>query len=56
MALSDEYDVHNLLTVGVLEIIADSKKVSKIAKRKLTGEALNNFNLIEEYWHGKNIE
>ena len=53
MGLSKQDEVHNLLTVGVLEIITDSKKATKIAKDRLIDGALEDFNLIEKFWYGK---
>lgn len=53
MGKSDDEQVHNLLTVGVLEIIMDSKKATEIARQHLKGEALEDFNLIDKFWYEK---
>ncbi len=51
MGSSMDKDVHNLLTVGVLEILTDDKKTSNIAKKKLVNGALDDFILIEKFWY-----
>jgi hypothetical protein len=53
MGESDDDLVHNLLTVGVLEIITDSKKATRIAKKNLKGQALSDLELIEKFWYEK---
>jgi len=52
MGSSTQDEIHNLLTVGVLEILTDSKMAVKIAKNKLTAGALEDFNAIEKFWYG----
>lgn len=52
MGEANDDDVHNLLTVGVLEILTDSEKVKEISKQYLKGEALKNLDLIDNYWYG----
>lgn len=47
-------EVHNLLTVGVFEILTDSEKVVKMAKLKLKGDALKDFEMIKIYWYDDN--
>jgi len=46
-------DVHNLLTVGILEIIIDSNKATMLAKQNLKGEALKDLNLSHKFWYDK---
>ena len=53
MGESDDEEVHNLLTVGVLEIITDNSKALKIAREFLKGEALTDLNLITKFWFEK---
>lgn len=45
--------VHNVLAVGVLEIILDNKKATILAKQNLKGDALEDFNLIQKFWYEK---
>lgn len=50
MGNSSDEEVHNLLTVGVLEIINDSSEAVTLARRKLKGEALEDLMLIQKFW------
>lgn len=53
MGRSSGNEVHNLLTVGVLEIITDSSKATILSREYLNDQALNNFNLIYKYWYNE---
>ncbi len=53
MGESSDKDVHNLLTVGILEIVIDSSEAIKISEKNLKGEALKDLILIHKYWSGQ---
>jgi hypothetical protein len=50
MGESSEEEVHNLLTVGVLEILIDSKKAFAFAQENLKNGALKDLQLIQSFW------
>jgi len=50
MGESSDEQVHNLLTVGVLEIITDSSTAATLTRKYLKGQALKDFNMISEFW------
>lgn len=52
MGESSDEEVHNLLTVGVLEIITDSNEATMLAKKNLKGDALKDLFLIHKFWYG----
>lgn len=47
---STDEEVHNLLTVGVLEILTDSREATILAEKKLKGAALEDLRLIHKFW------
>ena len=53
MGESSDKEVHNLLTVGILEIIIDSSKATMLAKQNLKGEALIDLDLIQKFCSNK---
>ena len=50
MGCSTDEEVHNLLTVGVLEILTDSREATLFAEKKLNGAALKDLELIHKFW------
>lgn len=51
MGNSSNEEVHNVLTVGILEIVIDCNKAALVAEQKLEGGALHDLRLIRDFWH-----